>query len=120
VGIIPELIEHQQNGYIVEERTPDAFWQAFLWCEQNLSFIRETSQERAQKCREIRNWNVCAQYWKRVYLDAITYAKEHPSPPDFQYPPVYIPKTKKQNRWDRRLERWIRPYLHALFGKNKN
>lgn len=69
VGIVPELIEHGVNGFIVSERTSDAFAQAFAWCEANLDTIRKAGEENARIIRRERNWDVCAQSFKRVFLD---------------------------------------------------
>lgn len=70
VGIVPELIEHGVNGYVVSEQTPDAFAKAFAWCEVNLDKIRKAGEENARLMRRERNWDACAQYFKRVFFDA--------------------------------------------------
>ena len=69
VGIVPELIEHGVNGFIVSERTTDAFAKAFEWCEVNIDKIRKAGDENARLIKRERNWDVCAQYFKRVFLD---------------------------------------------------
>ncbi len=70
VGIVPEVIEHGVNGYIVAERTYAAFAKAFEWCDANLDKIRKAGEKNAQLIRRERNWEVCAQYFKRVFIEA--------------------------------------------------
>lgn len=66
IGIAPELIEHKKNGYIVEERTVEAFKEAFCWCEANLEYIRESAEQRALDIKEIRNWDVRAEDYRKM------------------------------------------------------
>lgn len=115
VGVVPELVEHKRNGYIVEERSRKAFRNAFLWCQDNLEYIRQTAAGRAEEFRKIRNWKVCAESWRIAYMDAIEYAQMYKSQPDFVYPPdpkVYISPM-------RRIERAIKPYWRVLFPKSE-
>lgn len=59
VGIIPELIRHEYNGLIVE-RTPNAFREAFEWCEKNLDRVRAAGRYNARMAAGVRRWNDCA------------------------------------------------------------
>lgn len=70
VGIVPEVVEHGVNGYIVSERSSTAFAKAFEWCDANLEKIRKAGEKNAQLMRRERNWEVCAQYFKRVFVEA--------------------------------------------------
>ncbi|QXE92331.1 polysaccharide pyruvyl transferase family protein [Geomonas subterranea] len=67
VGIVPELVQHGVNGLIVSERTPEAFAEAFAWCEANLDRVREAGRENARLLRRERNWEVCASSFGRVF-----------------------------------------------------
>lgn len=117
VGVVPELVEHKRNGYIVETRSPEAFREAFLWCRRHLDYIRDTRLERAEEIRNIRSWEVCSKKWSEIYHSAIKFAKENPSRPNFKYRAIPNPK----NRWDRKLERFLRPYFRKIKEKiNKN
>ena len=71
VGIVPELIEHGRNGYIVPERTIDAFQNALQWCEDNCEEVRAASLVNAELIARDRNWDVCAQSFARVYRDTL-------------------------------------------------
>lgn len=70
VGIVPELVQHEVNGYIVSERSPQAFADAFQWCAANLRKVREAGEKNSRLIRKDRSWNICAPYFKRVFLDA--------------------------------------------------
>lgn len=67
VGIAPELIRHKENGYLVEQRTIEAYQEAFEWCKENLRYIREQGKKNAKEIFEIRRWEVMAQGYKAMY-----------------------------------------------------
>jgi hypothetical protein len=91
VGIVQELVEHGINGYVVSERTSDAFAKAFAWCEANLDKVRKAGKENARLMHRERNWDVCAQYFKRVFIDV--------------YDEVSTPKFRNDDvSWDTSLE----------------
>jgi glycosyltransferase involved in cell wall biosynthesis len=70
VGIVPDLIVHKKNGYIVNARTIEAFKEAFLWCKNNLGLIREAGKENSTLIYEKRRWEVCAESFRNVYRRA--------------------------------------------------
>jgi len=74
VGIVPELIKHKQNGYIVSERSPQAFSDAFRWCEQNLTFIRKAGQENAKMLAHKRSWPQVIFTWETLFSKALSRA----------------------------------------------
>lgn len=95
VGIVPELIEHGVNGYIVTERSSAAFTIAFEWCAANLDKIRKAGEKNAQLIRRERNWEVCAQYFKRVF--------------DEVYDKVSLPRFRNDDvSWDTSLNNFVR------------
>jgi glycosyltransferase involved in cell wall biosynthesis len=71
VGIVPELITHKKNGYIVAERTINDFQDAFLWCKNNLQFIREAGKKNSQIIYEKRRWEICAESFREAYRRAL-------------------------------------------------
>jgi glycosyltransferase involved in cell wall biosynthesis len=71
VGIVPELIEHERNGYIVFERTIDAFQYAVQWCENNCDKVRAAGLTNAKLIARDRNWDICAQSFARAYRDTL-------------------------------------------------
>jgi hypothetical protein len=71
VGIVPELIQHEKNGFIVNERTPEAFHDAFLWCEKNIEYIRLTGKINADYMVRERTWEKMAPYFKKVFIDTL-------------------------------------------------
>jgi glycosyltransferase involved in cell wall biosynthesis len=60
VGIVPELIRHGENGYVVKNRTPEAFVEAFCWCKNNLDAVRAGGRANAEQIARDRNWSVTA------------------------------------------------------------
>jgi len=70
VGIVPEVVRDRENGYIVRERTPQAFAAAFKWCEQNLDLVRSAGQANAALMLRERRWEVSANFFKRVFWDS--------------------------------------------------
>jgi glycosyltransferase involved in cell wall biosynthesis len=76
VGIVPELIEHRRNGYIVPERTVNAFQDAFQWCEDHHHEVRAAGLANAKLVARNRSWNICAQSFARVYWDTLIRARQ--------------------------------------------
>ncbi len=71
VGIVPELISHKVNGYIVEERSQACFLNAFKWCETNLEFIRKAGVKNAQRMQEERGWANTVTFFDTVFQDTL-------------------------------------------------
>lgn len=72
VGIAPELIRHKENGYLVKERSKEAFREAFLWCEENIGFIRKKAEEIAQEIYEKRRWEIMAENYRRLFRTVLS------------------------------------------------
>lgn len=66
VGLVPELIEHENNGLIVE-RNLDSFRAAFQWCEDNLSLIRKSGTENAKHIYRNKSWDHCANRFYELF-----------------------------------------------------
>lgn len=66
IGIAPELIRHKENGYIVPERTVDAFREAFKWCNENILYIREQGRKNADEIYDKRRWEVMAESYRNM------------------------------------------------------
>ena len=81
VGIVPELIEHGRNGYIVPDRSVRAFREAFEWCENHRDEVHAAGRANAELISRERDWRVCAQAFARVYRDTLAYAAAAPAPP---------------------------------------
>jgi glycosyltransferase involved in cell wall biosynthesis len=71
VGIVPEVIEHTRNGYIVPERTVEAFQKAFEWCECHRDNVRIAGLTNAKFVARHRNWEICAKAFGQVYRDVL-------------------------------------------------
>lgn len=67
VGIVSEIIKHKENGYIVNERTPDAFREAFIWCHDNLDFVREAGKQNAELMLQTKRWEIMAEGFRKMY-----------------------------------------------------
>ena len=76
VGIVPELITHKVNGFIVEERSPQGFLDAFKWCESNLDFVRKTGIKNSMEIRKIRSWENTIQFFDNVFMNSILYGSK--------------------------------------------
>jgi glycosyltransferase involved in cell wall biosynthesis len=75
VGIVPELVRNGENGLIVRERTIEAFRSAFEWCDLNVEDVRRAGRENAAMIHRQRNWKLCAENFKSVFLDTLNYAR---------------------------------------------
>lgn len=71
IGIAPELIRHKENGYLVEERTVEAFKEAIKWCEQNLEYIREQSTAIAKEIYETRRWDIMSENYRKMFRNHV-------------------------------------------------
>jgi glycosyltransferase involved in cell wall biosynthesis len=71
VGIVPELVIHKKNGYIVENRGIEDFKEAFRWCRDNLRLVREAGRENSRIVYEKRRWEICAESFRIVYRAAL-------------------------------------------------
>lgn len=77
VGIVPELIEHKKNGYIVTEYTIEKFRKAFKWCENNLKYIRSQRKVISEELHKKRNWELCSQTYKSLWFYALNNINNH-------------------------------------------
>jgi glycosyltransferase involved in cell wall biosynthesis len=68
VAAVPEMIVHGVNGLVVE-RSPEAFRDAFAWCERNLAAVRRAGRLNAEIAAEERGWDRLAARFGDV-LDA--------------------------------------------------
>ncbi len=66
VGIVPELVDHGENGLIVEP-TAEAFAEAFAWCRANIDHVREAGRRNAQRMLKTRTWERVAPGWGDVF-----------------------------------------------------
>lgn len=71
VGIVPELIVHKKNGYIVKTRKQEAFLEAFKWCEENLEFVRQQGIQNSEYIKQERAWNKTIKYFDEVFSNAL-------------------------------------------------
>lgn len=62
VGIVPQLVQHEVNGLIVE-RTPEAFARAFEWCRRNSAHVRQAGAYNARVMRGVRTWDAVMPKW---------------------------------------------------------
>lgn len=67
IGIAPEIIRHQENGYLVKERTPEAFADAYDWCSENIDYIRSRAYENAMEMYNNRRWEIKAENYRKVF-----------------------------------------------------
>lgn len=65
VGIVPELIEHGQNGLVVE-RTPAAFRTAMRWCAANAQSVRRAGADNRRRVEQQRSWTAVAGSWRSL------------------------------------------------------
>ena len=78
VGIVPELVEHMANGFIVQERTPQAFAAALKWCSDNVELVREAGRRNAQQMLHTRTWAQAAAPWGDAFDAALARAADAP------------------------------------------
>jgi len=73
VGIVPELIEHKVNGFIVNERRPQSMRDAFIWCEAHKDYVRKAGHDNSVRIRKQRDWAVAAQHFKKAFNDTLAH-----------------------------------------------
>jgi hypothetical protein len=56
VGIVPEIVSHQLNGYVLPNRSPEALRNALDWCVGNLEYIRKMGDWNARYVKQYRTW----------------------------------------------------------------
>lgn len=66
VGIVPELVDHEENGLIVEP-TVEAFAAAFAWCRANIEHVRSAGRRNAERMLKTRTWSRVAPSWGDVF-----------------------------------------------------
>lgn len=76
IGIVPELVRDGENGLIVKQRSPEAYRQAFAWCEANLDHVRRVGSENAEVVRHTRDWNRVAYDFRRAFRDTLQAARK--------------------------------------------
>jgi glycosyltransferase involved in cell wall biosynthesis len=79
VGIVPELVKHKENGYIVPERSVEAFRQAFEWCDNNHDQVHTAGLANARLIARERNWGISAQFYGHVYRDTLEQNEFNPN-----------------------------------------
>lgn len=93
VGIVPELVQHGNNGLIVE-RSIESFQTAFQWCAKNLSYIRTKAQSISRHILETRNWEAIIPHWERVFWKALQ-RSGWAAPSVAEQPAAYRPATQE-------------------------
>lgn len=76
VGIAPELIRHKENGYLVEDRTPEAFREAYDWCQNNLDHVREYGKKNSEEIFLSRRWEIMIKNYREMLWNVINRQKE--------------------------------------------
>ncbi|MBL8015120.1 MAG: glycosyltransferase [Candidatus Doudnabacteria bacterium] len=71
VGLTTELIKNYDNGIIVDERTPEAFEKALIWCNQNIDVVRAKGKQNAQLMRDSRGWEIFIPYFRRCFNETL-------------------------------------------------
>jgi glycosyltransferase involved in cell wall biosynthesis len=71
VGAVSDLIEHKKNGYIVENRTIEDYKKAFLWCEENIQFVRDAGRLNSQIVYEKKRWEICSESFRKAYRSVL-------------------------------------------------
>ncbi len=66
VGIVPELVTHGENGFIVNRKV-EAFQAALQWCQCNLDHVRDTGRNNAAWLPEVRSWQMVAPKWRDAF-----------------------------------------------------
>ena len=78
VGIVPELVRHEENGLIVE-RSADAFARAFEWCRANIRHVRAAGRQNAATMRATRTWAHVMPAWGDAIDRALAVASAPPA-----------------------------------------
>jgi SAM-dependent methyltransferase len=71
VGIVPEVVTHKVNGYVLPERSADALRSALAWCEANLEHVRRMGRQNAGDALYLRPWDACAEDVRNTLHDTI-------------------------------------------------
>ena len=71
VGVVPELIVHKRNGYIVPEATTEEFRKAFEWCRNNPDILRAAGPYNHDLIVRTRNWKLVSQSVAAAYRQLV-------------------------------------------------
>jgi hypothetical protein len=74
VGIVPELVRSGENGLIVEA-TPEAFRQAFEWCESHLDQVRQIGVRNGEQMIRQRRWELTAAAYASAFRETLANAQ---------------------------------------------
>lgn len=70
VGIVPELVRHEDNGLIVE-RSIGAFQRAVSWCRKHIEHVREAGRRNATAMASTRTWAHVMPAWRNAFRRAL-------------------------------------------------
>jgi glycosyltransferase involved in cell wall biosynthesis len=76
VGIVPELVRHRENGWIVSDRSPEEFREAFAWCGENLEQVRMAGLKNAETVGRERSWSAMSTFYRVLLGDAHRRARQ--------------------------------------------
>ncbi|HIH23165.1 TPA: glycosyltransferase [Candidatus Micrarchaeota archaeon] len=71
VGIAPELIDHGVNGILVDDECAAGLKNAFIWCKDNLDFVRKTRQMNVEYIRATRTWEQALSRLPEIYYSVL-------------------------------------------------
>jgi len=71
VGIVPEVIRHNENGLIVE-RNVEAFRAAFRWGAEHLDFVRAAGLRNSESIPRNWSWAKTVASWETVFDHALS------------------------------------------------
>lgn len=57
VGVVPELIRHKENGYVVNDANVDTVRTALQWCMDNTDILKRARRENRTLIEATRQWN---------------------------------------------------------------
>ena len=72
VGMVPELVEHERNGLLVEDRNVEGVQSALQWCQDHLEDIRASWKENAAMLQSDYSWNAVMPAMHQVYETVLT------------------------------------------------
>jgi len=73
VGVVNEIIEHEENGLIVEGNLA-AFEEALSWCADHVDQLRAASTRNSERMPQIRSWQAVADRFHAVFQDTLAWA----------------------------------------------
>lgn len=72
VGVVPEVIRHKVNGYIVEQHSVSALREALRWCKEHPDILETARGINIELIRGLRTWKATTPHLADIYHSVLS------------------------------------------------